>query len=105
MQTRIANAVIRLTYADQQTETLELVPPLNFWSLCPLGDSDYNYERDGFCLPKAPPMTVQLGENCRANVLGCRLRAGETLQSVTLETLSQDVVVGLMGVSILSQKQ
>jgi hypothetical protein len=104
MQTRIANAVIRLTYTDQETETLELVPPLNFWSLCPLGDSDYSYERDGYCLPKVPPMTVQLGDNCRANVLGCRLRAGVTLQSVTLETLSQDVVIGLMGMSILSPK-
>ena len=50
MQTRIANAEVRFRYADGQMEKLELVPPLNFWSLCPWGGVDYSY-RDRRVLP------------------------------------------------------
>jgi len=101
MQTRIANAVIRYRYADGRVETLELVPPLNFWSLCPWGGLDYSYESDAFCLPALPPPTVQLGAHCRAMVLSWTLRPDVELKDVTLETLSQDVVIGLMGVSLM----
>ena len=104
MQTRIANAEVRFRYADGQMEKLELVPPLNFWSLCPWGGVDYNYETDAFCLPKQPPPTVQLGNNCRAMVLSWKLRPGVKLEDVTLETLSQDVVIGLMGVSLINPR-
>ena len=76
MQTRIANAALRFRYADGQVETLELVPPLNFWSLCPWGGVDYSYQTDAFCLPKQPPPTVRLGNNCRAMVLSWKLRPG-----------------------------
>ena len=37
MQGRITNAELRMKYADGVVERLELVPPLNFWSLCPFG--------------------------------------------------------------------
>ena len=82
-------------------ERLELVPPLNFWSLCPWGGLDYSYESDAWCLPPTPPPTVQLGAHCRAMVLSWTLRPGAALQDITLETLSQDVVIGLMGVSLM----
>lgn len=100
MQTRIANAVLRLKYADGATDTLELTPPENFWTLCPLGAADYNYDRDRFALPKQPPLTVQLGNNCRAILVGRALRAGVRLDEAELETLSPEVVVGLMGVTV-----
>ena len=80
------------------------MPPLNFWSLCRFGAADYDYKRDGFALPKEPPPQVQLGENCRAMVYGWKLRSGVALKDVTLETLSQEVVIGLMGVSVMSSK-
>ena len=102
MQVRIPNAELRLTYADGVVEKLEIIPPFNFWTLCPFGGNDYDYQRDGFALPKVPPATVQLGKNCRAVVLGWNLRPGVPLQSVTLETLSQEVVIGLMGVTIMN---
>ena len=114
MQCHIANAVVTLHYADGHEDALELVPPFNYWTLCPLGAqpnsagqdensrSDYNYATDGFCLPPVPPPTVQLGKNCRAMVLNRRLRPGVCLASVTLETLSQDVVVGLMGLTLMN---
>ena len=114
MQGRIANAVLRLRYAHGAGETLELVPPVNYWNLSPIKpeiaapgqDSrfDYTAAADAYCVPKVWPQTVQLGENCRAMLLGMRLRPGVVLQSVTLETLSAEVVVGLMGVSLMNPK-
>jgi hypothetical protein len=104
MQGRIANAVIRFRYADGEEEFLELVPPMNFWSLCRFGTADYDYARDAYSLPKVPPPQVQLGENCRAMVYGWNLRPGAILKEVTLETLSQEVVVGLMGVSVMNAR-
>ncbi|MEY4387514.1 MAG: hypothetical protein RLY20_2797 [Verrucomicrobiota bacterium] len=102
MQGKIANAILRFRYADGQEETLDLVPPENFWSLCGFGRVDYNYKRDGFSLPKTPPAQVQLGTNCRAMVYGWKLRPNVELKQVTLETLSLDVVIGLMGVSVMN---
>jgi hypothetical protein len=112
MQCNIANAVITLHYADGQTESLELIPPLNFWNLTPIhagatapgqqSRSDYTDPIDAFAIPQPHPQTVQLGENCRAMLLNHRLRTGAVLQSVSLETLSQEVVVGLMGLTIMN---
>jgi hypothetical protein len=104
MQTRIANGVIILTYADGTTERLDLIPPLNFWSLCHYGRADYNLQRDGFTFNHTPPPQVQLGTNCRAMVLNLRLRPGVPLKSVKLEALSPEVVLGLMAVSIMNPR-
>jgi hypothetical protein len=104
MQVRIANAELRMEYADGVVERLELVPPFNFWMLSPYNGVDYNYQRDAFCLPKTPPATVQLGDNCRAVLLNWRLRPGVVLKSVTLETLSEEVVIGLMGVTMMNPR-
>ena len=111
MQCQIANAVIRLNYADGQTDSLELVPPVNYWNLSIISaaateagqrsSSDYTAEIDRFCMPAKLPERVQLGENCRAMLLNLKLRKGIALKSVTLETLSQEVVVGLMGITVM----
>ena len=105
MQVRIANAELRMEYADGAVERLELVPPFNFWMLSPYNDVDYNYQRDAFSLPKTPPATVQLGNNCRAVLLNWRLRPGAVLRNVTLETLSEEVVIGLMGLTIMNPRE
>jgi hypothetical protein len=112
MQCGIANAELRMKYLDGKIETLELVHPDNFWTLCPLAAhatavgqgtrGDYMYERDGFSLPKVPPETVELGEVCRAMLYSWKLRSESPLESVTLETLSQEVVIGLMGVTLMN---
>lgn len=104
MQGRIVNAEVRLRYSDGVEETLALIPPFNFWSLCPFGGADYDYKRDGFCLPPVPPPTVQLGNNCRAVLLNRRLRPDAVLASITLETFSQEVIVGLMGASLMNPR-
>jgi hypothetical protein len=112
MQCHIANAVVRLHYADGHDDKIELVPPLNYWNLCPIAGSgngveqkarsDYTDPIDAFAVPKPYPETVQLGENCRAMLLNRKLRPGVTLARVTVEALSQEVVVGLMGVTLLN---
>ena len=101
LQGRIANSVIRFRYADGVEERLDLVPPLNFRMLCHWA-TDYNQESDSFALGDTPPLMVQLGSNCRAMLYGWRLREGVNLKEVTLEALSQEVVVGLMGVSLMN---
>ncbi len=112
MQCEIANAVIRLNYADGQTDSLELIPPVNYWNLSTIDShatapgqgsrNDYSAEEDRFCMPEKLPETVQLGENCRAMLLNLKMRENVELKSITLETLSQEVVVGLIGVTILN---
>jgi hypothetical protein len=101
MEVRIPNAELRMNYSDGVVEKLEIIPPSNFWTLCPLAGIDYDYGRDGFSLPKSLPLTVQLGNNCRAVVVGWHLRTGVMLKSITLEMLSEQVVIGLMGVTIM----
>jgi len=114
MQCQIANAVIRLNYGDGKTDSLELVPPVNYWNLSTIDShatapgqgsrNDYTSETDRFCMPDKFPETVQLGENCRAMLLNLKLRPGAELKSVSLETLSQEVVVGLMGITVMKLK-
>ncbi|MCX7007118.1 MAG: hypothetical protein NTY53_07695, partial [Kiritimatiellaeota bacterium] len=97
--------VLRFHYADGVTEELELVNPLNFWSLCLFQQSkDYDYATEAFSLPKEPPPQAQLGSNCRAMVYGWKLRPGVELKQVTLESLSQEVVIGLMGLNICTPR-
>lgn len=108
MQCQITNAVLRLQYADGSQDSLELIPPVNYWNLCPIigkkldDRADYPSRTDRFPLPEKWPDRVQLGENCRAIVLNLKLKKGVALNDVILETLSQEVVVGLMGISILN---
>jgi hypothetical protein len=103
MQGKIANAVIRFRYQDGFEEKLELVPPDNYWSLCRFATTDYDVTLDKFALPETPPQFLQLGTDCRAMVYGWKLRPDMQLESITLETLSQEVIVGLMAISIMSE--
>lgn len=102
MQTLLANAQLQFGYSDGVVETLDLVPPTNFWSLSHYGGADYDYATDAFCLPPNPPAQVQLGDNLRAMVYPWPLRQdGARLVSVALETMSLEVVVGLLAVSLM----
>jgi hypothetical protein len=115
MQCNIANAVIRLRYEDGEEDSIDLVPPINYWNLSPIdigiptpgqqSRNDYTSPIDAFAIPKPHPQTVQLGENARAMLIDHRLRIGKRLESVTLETLSQEVVVGLMGLTVMNPQR
>jgi hypothetical protein len=111
MQCHIANANVILTYADQSKDTLALIPPFNYWNLSPINikagaagqasRGDYTNVIDSYAVPRPWPSTVQLGENCRAMLLNRVLKTDVELESITLKTVSQEVVVGLMGVTIM----
>ncbi|MGN6366646.1 MAG: DUF4450 domain-containing protein, partial [Phycisphaerae bacterium] len=105
MEVRIPNARITITYDDNSSDHIDLIPPFNFWTLGPIDGIDYDYNRDAFALPKTPPQTIQLGKNCRANVLTYRLKKNATIKTITLETLSQQAVVGLMGITLIHDQK
>jgi hypothetical protein len=109
MQCRVANAAIYIRYTDGEIDTVALVPPLNYWNLCPIdpqpsssGQASRTYywnKTDRFCMPAVMPSTVSLGKNCIAMLISRRLKESCAVESITLKCLSQEVVVGLMGIS------
>lgn len=101
MQTMFANALLIFAFADGTSSSLELVPPINYWALSGWGSADYNYETDAFILPQTPPPTVQLGANNRAMVYYQEIPPGATLTSVNLEAMSLEIVVGILGVTLM----
>ena len=111
MQTRIANGELRMKYKDGAIEKMELIPPINYWTLSGYGfggnmgavteNWDYYDVRHQWPLPAPLPQCVQLGNNCRAMLLGWNLAPAKELENVTLEALSQEVVVGIMGITII----
>jgi len=102
MQTRLACGVLRFLYAGGGGQELPLVPPFNYWALSGWGP-DYDYNSTAFCLPPTPPPTVTLGANCRAMVYYVPLPQGALLEAVELEALSQEVVLGILAVSLMGE--
>jgi hypothetical protein len=100
MQTRLANGVLRFVYAGGGGQEIELVPPFNFWALSGWGP-DYDYNATAFCLPPTPPPTVVLGNSNRAMVYFAPIPQGAVLEAVELEVLSQEVVIGILAVSVM----
>ena len=118
MQCRIANALVIATYKDGSTDTLELVNPDNW---CPI-EQDYFVDGKAFYTTSPRPYRVALGTGQVSRDLGAELgitevygrpipggaaqmlrmplNAQKKLRSLTLRTLSNDVVIGLMGVTL-----
>ncbi|KQU55188.1 hypothetical protein ASG67_17820 [Sphingomonas sp. Leaf339] len=96
MQTGIANGQVILRYSDGVEERHDIHHPKDFWDVA----GDYNYPIDGFSLPKTPPPTLQLDKGSRAVAMVLPLRSGCKLREVELETLSMEVIIGLMALSI-----
>jgi hypothetical protein len=111
MQCSIANGALEVHYSDGSVTTLNLTPPVNYWNLSPIDPQTpladqrsrtyYTAEIDKFCMPKTLPKTVELGKNCTAMVLNLRLDPQKKVDHVVLKTLSQEVVVGLMGITLM----
>jgi hypothetical protein len=97
MHTMLANGVVRVVYADGVTDHLDLVHPDNYLSL----SNPYTHPRDAFPLADPPPERVRLGERLWANVLNLRLRPGVEVTRVELEALSEEIVIGLMGLTVM----
>ena len=124
MQSRIDNGLVVVTYADNTTDTLALHNPDNW---CPI-EQDYYVNGKAFyaasprplriCLGKAtadgrPIVSRDLGRELditgvygrqipggAAQLLSMPLSSRKKLKSLTLRTLSNDVVIGLMAVTL-----
>lgn len=118
MQCRIDNALIVAEYKDGTSDTLRLVNPDNY---CPI-EQDYYCDGKAYRMAQPRPYRVglnngivsrEIGEQLglsgaadriipggAAQMLKMPLNANKRLRSLKLRTLSNDVVVGLMGVTL-----
>ncbi|MFL6332640.1 MAG: DUF4450 domain-containing protein [Pyrinomonadaceae bacterium] len=115
MQSRFDNGEVVLAYADGTFERLALHNPTNWWPI----DQDYFIDDYAFRRPEPIPPRVDLqsgqvrllepsgfkGKGGRvkggaATVLDLPLRADRELKSLTVRTLANEVLVGLMAATL-----
>ena len=120
MQTHIDNAVIIANYKDGTKDTLSLVPPFNY---CPI-EQDYYVDGKAFQTILPRPVRISFGTGAvsrdlgkalsipsdevygreisggAAQMLSMPLDNSRKLQSFTLIPLSNDVVIGIMGITL-----
>lgn len=118
MQSRIANGEVIAVYDDLTQDTLSLVNPDNW---CPI-EQDYFIDNKAFSAVSPRPYRVSLGtgvvsRNLRdvlgiTGVYGCEVPGGaaqmlkmplnknKRLLRIVVRTLSNDVVIGLMGITL-----
>ena len=118
MQSRIDNGLVIATYQDGTADTLALRNPDNW---CPI-EQDYYVDGKAFCTTEPRPYRVCLGTGTVSRDLGSALNIkgvygreipggaaqmlrmplnpSKKLRSLTVRTLSNDVVIGLMGVTL-----
>ncbi|MFQ3549825.1 MAG: DUF4450 domain-containing protein [Armatimonadota bacterium] len=97
MQTKLCHGTIKLKYIDGVEDTLELVYPKNYLNVA----MSYSNPRDKFGLTDPLPERVELGGNCLPMLLNLKLRKDVKVEKVILETQSPEVVVGLMGLTVM----
>lgn len=117
-QSRIANGLVVAHYQDGTSDTLQLVNPDNW---CPI-DEDYYVDGHAFHASQPRPYRVSLATGAVSRDLGKALRLqgvgnrkipggaatmlcmplnrSKKLQSLTLHTLSNDVLIGLMALTL-----
>lgn len=118
MQCHIVNGVVRVHYADGTAETLELVNPENW---CPI-EQDFYVDGMAFRLQSPRPYRLHLKSGLVSNnlekdlnitgvygrpidggagiLLDMSLNPDKDLKCIILETVSNDVVIGLMGITL-----
>ena len=96
MQSRIDNGLVIATYTDGMSDTLHLENPINW---CPI-EQEYYVDKYAFrTAPLQPSDTYGIPDGA-AQMLRMPLNPEKTLRSLTLRTLSNDVVIGLMAVTL-----
>ncbi|HQR92777.1 MAG: hypothetical protein B7Y15_12145 [Bacteroidetes bacterium 24-39-8] len=121
MQSRMVNGVVRIQYADGTADSLELKNPENWWPI------DQDYLDDGYAFQTNAPKPIRIHlktgkvvsvydqsikpfngkpiSGGAATVLDLPLNNQKTLQSIELETIANDVVIGLMGLSLVRSEE
>ncbi|WP_264537989.1 DUF4450 domain-containing protein [Flavobacterium sp. N1736] len=119
MQSRITNGEITVNYTDGTSEILLLKNPENWWPI----EQDYFIDGLAFTTdaPKPPRVYLKSGEISRdftafktikgfsnygvdggvATILDLPLDKNKNLKSLTLKTIANDVVIGLMSVTLM----
>ena len=117
MQSHIANGIVRVIYEDGSHDSLELINPDNWPSIEQIGYNDGRafrapallrvWLKNGQCsrhfadelgLTGVNPMI----EGGAAVVLPMDINPTKRLKGLEIETLSNDVVIGLMGITLIS---
>ena len=118
MQCHIANGLIRIYYSDGTAEEVELINPENW---CPI-EQDFFVDGMSYKLEAPRPYRLHLKSGLVSNnlerdlnirgvygrsidggagtLLDIKLNPKKKLKRLTLETLSNDVVIGLMGLTL-----
>jgi hypothetical protein len=115
MQSQLTNAVIIVQYTNGSMDSLVLRNPETWWPI----DQDYYTDGFAFSLKKPRPLRVHLasgkifsGDESKAKFNGKKIPGGvatvfdmvlnenKTLQSLTVRAVANDVVVGLMAVTL-----
>ncbi len=118
MQSRIVNGVLIVHYTDGTSEILELKNPENWWPI------EQDYYSDGFAFttdaPKPPRVYFKSGTISRTfdtfksikgfsnygidggagTLLDLSLDKSKTLQKLTVKTIANDVIIGLMSATL-----
>ncbi|MCF8342231.1 MAG: DUF4450 domain-containing protein [Chitinophagaceae bacterium] len=119
MQSRVVNGVIDIHYMDGTITTVALKNPENWWPI------EQDYYVDGFAFqtgaPKPIRISLKTGEEMKANykyssikgfsglaidggaatVLDFSIDNSKPLKNITLKTIANDVVIGLMGLTLI----
>jgi hypothetical protein len=118
MQTRLVNGELRVHYKDGSIDTLVLMNPQNWWPI----EQDYFIDGVGFTTDAPRPLRLHLKtgkvystpaeyitikgfsnkaiDGGAATILDMPLDHNKELQSVSLHTLANDVVIGLMSITL-----
>ncbi len=119
MQSRIVNGEIKIQYTDGTSEVLPLKNPENWWPI----EQDYFIDGLAFTTdaPRPPRVYFKTGEISRdfkdfktikgfssygvdggaGTILELPLNKNKTLKNLTLKTIANDVVIGLMSVTLI----
>ncbi len=95
MQSRIENAEITVNLSDGEQKRLPLLNPENLDDWLKENTSS-SYAQSGFI--------QDLGDGAHGNILSIDLGEAEQIESVKLETLSNEVLTGLLGMTVLEEK-
>ena len=96
MHSQLNNGELVVTYTDGTENRLALHNPTTWWPI----EADYQTAIDGFCIPRPHPPRIDLGSG-RATLLDLPLDPERDLRSLTVRCLANEVVVGLMSVTLL----
>lgn len=121
MQVHIDNALIIAEYTDGSADTLVLRPPYNY---CPI-EQDYYVDGKAFVMPELKPLRISFSTGIASRELGnamgipatevygrelkggaaqmltMSLHANKRVRQFKLRCLSNDIIVGIMGITLL----